>query len=107
MTTPPQPGILSKIHEGKQYNWCSKCRQGKGLWVLRHTTTTHVDGYRRPPKRHASHVSENDANRPKYEHPNPVAHYSDLITEIPSEPHAQLSLNDYLDAYFEDPNAQN
>jgi hypothetical protein len=45
MTDPPAPGQLAKMHDDKQYNWCSKCRQGKGLWVLRHTSNTHVRNF--------------------------------------------------------------
>jgi hypothetical protein len=100
MITPPSPGIFAMMHDGKHYNWCTKCRQGKGLWVLRHTTTTHVDGFRRQPKRQHSQGQEREANRPKYDPPHPMAHYSDLINEIPPEPQEQLSLNDYLNSYF-------
>ncbi len=33
-------------HNGKTYNWCTKCRQGSGQWVSTHDSTTHIDGFR-------------------------------------------------------------
>jgi hypothetical protein len=104
MTEPPSDGILAKMHDNKQYNWCSKCRQGKGLWVLRHTTNTHIDGFRRPPKRHLNQDQDRDTSRLRNDmlQPKHSVYLGDLSANIPEEPHAQLSLTDYFNSYFED-----
>jgi hypothetical protein len=104
MTEPPPAGILAKMHDNKQYNWCHKCRQGKGLWVLRHTSTTHVEGFRRQPKRFMPQDQNRDANRTRQDTPQqkPSIYLGDISGDIPAEPHAQLSLNDYLNSYFDD-----
>jgi hypothetical protein len=38
---------------------------------------------------------------------NPGAHLSSVHGDIPVETHAQLSLTDYVDSYFQDPFTQN
>jgi hypothetical protein len=76
MMDPPAPDQLAKMHENKQYNWCSKCRHGKGLWVLCHTTNTHVNGYRRQPKWPSTQDHGRDANWLKHETNQPKILYT-------------------------------
>jgi hypothetical protein len=45
MTVPPQHPLETKLMDRHIYTWCTKCWQGQGLWVCRHSTETHVDGY--------------------------------------------------------------
>ena len=40
---PGQPQTMTK--DGKKYMWCAKCKAGKGLWTLSHSTSQHVDDY--------------------------------------------------------------
>ncbi len=76
MMDPPAPDRLAKMHENKQYNWCSKCRHGKGLWVLCHTTNKHVNGYRRQPKWPSTQDHGRDANWLKHETNQPKILYT-------------------------------
>jgi hypothetical protein len=45
MIQPPNPGQHNQLVNNKLYTWCTKCRQGQDLWVCRHTTETHINGY--------------------------------------------------------------
>jgi len=45
MIQSPHPNQHTQLVDNKIYTWCKKCRHGQGLWVCRHTTETHVDGY--------------------------------------------------------------
>jgi hypothetical protein len=69
MITPPTGTQQMIMKYNRLYTWCTKCRQGKGLWVCRHNTATHVDGYshqtQRPTalSRHLSMRCQNRATR--------------------------------------------
>ena len=44
---PPAPGASkTKIVDDRTYNWCSKCRDGQGMWALHHENA-HVDNFKR------------------------------------------------------------
>jgi hypothetical protein len=45
MIDPPANPSETKLVDRCIYTWCTKCRQGQGLWVCRHNTETHVDDY--------------------------------------------------------------
>jgi len=50
---PPGSGApKTKIVDDGTYNWCSKCRNGQGMWALHHENA-HVDNF----KRNKSNVS--------------------------------------------------
>jgi hypothetical protein len=88
----------SKNVNGKTYVWCTKCRRGAGLWVCTHTTDTHQSNPRRFPGRLAPNsrgqqtpIPRQLLSQPPHTFPTPL---------ISKEIQAQLSLTDYLDAYF-------
>jgi len=55
MITPPGYPTETKIQDNRLYTWCTKWRNGQGLWACRHNTETHMDGFRldRDGKRHS------------------------------------------------------
>jgi hypothetical protein len=106
MTTPPHSITeISKVVNGKTYVWCTRCRQGKGLWVCTHSTETHQDGYRRErttSNEHQQHsLSQNmhQQHKPQPSYPYPPQY------PTPPQPRAQLSLNDYIDNCFNESSA--
>ena len=39
----PASGISTTVTKNeKTYNWCTKCRKGKGHWTINHTNDTHL-----------------------------------------------------------------
>jgi hypothetical protein len=111
MVNPPSDPAETKLVDKKIYTWCTKCRQGQGLWVCRHNTATHVDGYtpQRNTRRrvdfynpqfqqnHQYHDgSNNQRYRPEYQRsahsPAPSPHHHTV----------RLSLLDYLEDYLPD-----
>jgi hypothetical protein len=98
MITPPTGSQQTILMDRCLHTWCTKCHLGKGLWVCRHNTATHVDGY-----------SHQRITRPRYQETNQngVKHdtrgksYSArqaALEDIDATPTAQLSLLDYLDS---------
>ena len=43
--TAPTDGITTQTRNNKEYHWCTKCREGKGLWA-RHSTENHKADYK-------------------------------------------------------------
>ena len=43
---PASGGSKTKIVEDRTYHWCSKCRDGQGMWAL-HNEKTHIDNFKR------------------------------------------------------------
>jgi hypothetical protein len=41
---------MSMTKDSKEYFWCKKCRNGKGMWAL-HKTEQHTSGYKPKPKK--------------------------------------------------------
>ncbi len=110
MITAPTDMNETKVVERRLYTWCSKCRQGQGLWVNHHNTSTHVDGYRSQRRRmvntrHAHltttglHPQQNgDGQHQETETPPTITDSS----QNGKGPTAQLSLLDYLNSYLPD-----
>lgn len=106
MIQPPTPNQHTQLVDNKLYTWCTKCRHGQGLWVCRHTTDTHVDGFN---QQHSIRPRYQDRNHPQLPptnngHANTSHHaYLSQLPDVPSVPAptmaAQLSILDYLDAY--------
>jgi hypothetical protein len=109
MIVPPTHPAETKLVDKKIYTWCTKCRQGQGLWVCRHNTETHIDGY--TPQRHTrrrvdfelsptqhDRRFQNVTNIPRQQHDQ----HKQISSTRPSPPHhtAQLSLLGYLDDYL-------
>jgi hypothetical protein len=98
MIVPPSYPTETKIQDNRLYTWCTKCRQGQGLWVCRHNTETHVDGFQ--PER--DNKRRGDGNNRQQSHSvtqanTPMVSQSSLPT--PSF-HGQLSFLDYLNSYL-------
>lgn len=47
MYIPPKTPGETRLHNGKIFNWCTKCHQGHGQWVSAHDNTTHIEGLAR------------------------------------------------------------
>jgi len=62
MIQPPTPNQHTQLVDNKLYTWCTKCRHGQGLWVCRHTTDTHVDGFN---QQHSIRPRYQDRNHPQ------------------------------------------
>jgi hypothetical protein len=44
-TTAPAAGQpQTKVHNGRTFNWCSKCNEGQGRWTTTHSTISHTGG---------------------------------------------------------------
>jgi hypothetical protein len=98
MIIPPQHPMETKLVDRHLYTWCTKCRQGQGLWVCRHNTETHIDGFtnqhnqkRRLDRNGMGQVGSQLAQPSGYRHQHPTVRHS------PPAPTVQLSLLDYLD----------
>jgi hypothetical protein len=114
MTVPPQHPSETKLVDHRLYTWCTKCRQGQGLWVCRHNTDMHVDGYNQ--QRNQRRRMNRDTMCSNNNYPTQtIGHRSDSLPHdrVPAGPVAQLSLLDYLDQYlpenesqFMDPDAE-
>jgi hypothetical protein len=103
MIVPPQHPMETKLMDRRIYTWCTKCRQGQGLWVCRHNTETHVDGYtnQRNQRRRIDHTT------PQFPNPHPTAVDGQrpmypTSQNLPVTPTAHFSLIDYLDDYLPD-----
>jgi hypothetical protein len=109
MVVPPTHPAETKLVDRKIYTWCTKCRQGQGLWVCRHNTETHVDGYT-PQCNTRRRV---DFETPQVQNGRPHKdgthsqrfrsdHHRQVLNPAPasSQNVAQLSLLDYLDEYL-------
>jgi hypothetical protein len=114
MIQPPQPGQHTQLVNNRLYSWCTKCRKGQGLWVCRHTTDTHVDGFvpqRQTRQRTGDRPPTVYGSPPAYPYPPaPVQAFlnqsnvqptdaSNAQVSTPPAAVAQLSILDYLDAY--------
>jgi hypothetical protein len=103
MIIPPQYPTETKLVDHRLYTWCTKCRQGQGLWVCRHNTETHVDGYsnnRNQRRRLDRPNNQTTGHKDTYTHNQ--REYSRASHGAPPLPTAQLSLLDYLDNYLPD-----
>jgi hypothetical protein len=110
MVTAPADITETKVVDRRLYSWCSKCRQGQGLWVNHHNTATHVNGYRGQRRRlettRRAHLTATDL----HQQDNPIEtkqgnEMSSQITEnfqIGTNPIAQMSMLDYLNSYLPD-----
>jgi hypothetical protein len=101
MIVPPQHPAETKLVDCHLYTWCTKCRQGQGLWVCCHNTETQIEGFtnNRHQKRWIECMGKNYAGVQYTTNPgntsfHPPPHGS------PAVPRAQLSLLDYLDEYL-------
>jgi len=106
MIQPPAVGQHTQLMDNRLYTWCTKCRQGQGLWVCRHNTDTHVDGYvpqrqvRRRLSGHTPTAPRADSYRSPPSQPHGMLTQSPPSLPVPPPPvTAQLSILDYLDAY--------
>jgi hypothetical protein len=107
MSTAPTNPNETKVVERRVYSWCTKCRQGMGLWVSHHNTSTHVTGYcntrRRLENNRRANLSTATHQQPGQDNQNhPIMegqniHQTDSIQNNPS---IQLSILDYLDSYL-------
>jgi len=87
------------------YTWCTKCRQGQGLWVCKHNTETHIDGFQQD--RDAKHRSDSSNHlqsfHPENQTPGPSqGARSGPAPTPPQNYQGQLSFLDYLDSYLLD-----
>jgi hypothetical protein len=83
------------------YTWCTKCHNGQGLWVCRHNTETHVDGFQqdRDTKRHNEMVNHGHQTGLQQQGiPSNGPPQRSLLTSPPFQ--GQLSFLDYLDNYL-------
>lgn len=107
MIEAPSNHTETKLVNHRLYTWCTKCRQGQGLWVCRHTTETHIDGFTnaRHQRRHL--------DRPQ--NGNPTQNNSQLdgqrlststSSNYQTRPTAHFSLLDYLDDYLPEEESQ-
>ena len=46
----PMDGSMEMMKDDRQYYWCKKCRDGKGLWA-QHSTEDHKDDYKKKSKK--------------------------------------------------------
>jgi hypothetical protein len=119
MITAPTDLKEPKLVDCRLYSWCSKCRQGQGLWVHHHTTATHVDGYRNQRRQldnnkrayltnltNTSQTQEtnetllgNPSSDPSTT-PTSGSHTTANNRSQLTVPQAQLSLLEYLDTYL-------
>lgn len=53
MQAPSKGESLTQERDGRKYHWCSKCRDGKGMWAM-HEEKDHKDGYSRRTQNKAS-----------------------------------------------------
>jgi hypothetical protein len=101
MIEPPQNPMETKLVDRRIYTWCTKCRQGQGLWVCRHNTATHVDGYtnNRNQRRRIdrTNIQQPAHNNTGHENNRPT---STMPHGLPPESGVHLSLMDYLDDYL-------
>ncbi len=107
MIEAPSDHTETKLVDRRLYTWCTKCRQGQGLWVCRHTTETHVDGFT-----NARHQRRR-LDRPQNGNPtqnNTQLEGQRLSTSMSSNyqmrPTAHFSLLDYLDDYLPEEESQ-
>lgn len=90
MTTQPNHPSDTKVVDRRVYSWCSKCRQGKGLWVSHHNTSTHVDGYCNQHRcQNGPYCQATEARLQQY-----TNHHT------PPPPSAQMPILNYLDSYL-------
>jgi hypothetical protein len=101
MIEPPAPSTETKLVDRRIYTWCTKCRQGQGLWVCRHNTETHVDGYtnnrnqrRRIDRNHHQPIFQTSSGS------NPQNGHHIARSSMVQQPTAHFSLMDYLDDYL-------
>jgi hypothetical protein len=47
MFIPPKTPGETRLHNGKIFNWYTKCHQGHGQWVSAYDNTTHIEGLAR------------------------------------------------------------
>jgi hypothetical protein len=113
MIQSPHPNQHTQLVDNKIYTWCKKCRHGQGLWVCRHTTETHMDGYNARSNRPRFHDRHHQTTNPHQSYnatasSAPHAYLSQPDGAHTVTPHstpspplvtAQLSILDYLDAY--------
>jgi hypothetical protein len=92
MTTSPDHPSYTKVVDRKVFSWCSRCRQGKGLWVSHHNIATHVDGYRNQRRRQGDYNHQVSADKSW----QPTSH-------LPPTPSAQMLILDYLGSYLPPP----
>jgi hypothetical protein len=57
---PKNGAATSKEVDGRTWHWCTKCRNGEGLWAL-HKTEDHNDNYVRPSKAKKDDKSKDDS----------------------------------------------
>lgn len=63
-TRPPaedEPRTKTSKFNDKVFNWCTKCRKGKGKWVNNHTDETHIDNFKAE-KKDTEDVKKNESN---------------------------------------------
>jgi hypothetical protein len=105
MTIAPTYPTETKMQDGRLYTWCTKCRQGQGLWVCKHNTETHIDGFQQD--RDAKHRSDSSNHlqsfHPENQTPGPSqGARSGPAPTPPQNYQGQLSFLDYLDSYLLD-----
>jgi hypothetical protein len=88
----------TKQVNGRTHVWCVKCRQGKGLWVHTHNTSTHIDNFRR--QRRQQQYNDTNLNNINNSFQPPQPNMPQKGTPVGIKPQAQLSLTDYIESYF-------
>lgn len=101
MMEPPNNPDDTKLVDRRLYTWCKKCRQGQGLWVCRHTTETHVEGFSNN-RNQRRRLDRNFTGTPSQPHSQFEGQRSSSFSPPGShhEPTAHFSLFDYLDDYL-------
>ncbi len=101
MTIPPTYPTETKIQDNRLYTWCTKCRNGQGLWVCRHNTETHVDGFQQDRDAKRRNEMVNHGQQTGLQHqgtPSNGPPQRSLLTSPPFQ--GQLSFFDYLENYL-------
>jgi hypothetical protein len=101
MTIPPTYPTETKIQDNRLYTWCTKCRNGQGLWFCRHNTETHVDGFQqdRDIKRRNEMVNHGQQTGLQQQG---IPSSGPPQRSLPTSPHfqGQLSFLNYLNNYL-------
>ena len=97
LVAPKDDESKEKVVDKKTYYWCSKCRDGKGLWSL-HPESKHTDGYKQSKsnadsKKSGTPKKDNKSDNKKDETPS-VTVDSDLLKN------AKAYLSRYADSNF-------
>lgn len=110
VTAPTDPSDTIHHANHRQYTWCTHCRQGEGLWVSTHNTSTHQDNFKR--HRRQAFRQQGHPNVPAHtstQQQSPPPRYPPPFTPAPPtvapQAHSasiQLSLDDCLNSFLTD-----